>query len=77
MVSAELTIPEAQGKTKRCFALMQDVSRGGFSIVHPIRLAAGQPLDITFNNQSRTALVAWSKPLPGKHFLIGCRFIDD
>ena len=79
VASAELVIyPESPGKPSRCFALMQDVSRGGFSIVHPVKLVPGQQLDIIFPGKPlRPASVAWCKPLPGKHYSIGCRFMDD
>src|SRR5687768_6472514 len=79
VVSAELVIyPEGPGKPSRRIVLLQDMSRGGFSIVHSAKLVPGQQLDIILpGSRSRPASVAWCQPLRGKHYSVGCRFMDD
>lgn len=76
--SAELVVHrEESSKPSRSFVLLQDISDGGFCVVHAVQLTLGQKLEIIIDDEPpRPATVAWCKRLPARHFSIGCKFMD-
>ena len=76
---ATAVIHPAVGGTKErqeCYILTRDLSRGGVSFLHPIKLVLGQRIDLMFEDgRELTVAVQWMRHMAPRCELIGCKFV--
>src|SRR2546423_6212871 len=64
-------VPVIGVETQECYVLTRDISRGGVSFLHPKKLAIGQRIDLTFqDNKELCVRVQRVRQLAPRCFLI-------